>query len=183
MIARGEIVEVVGPSSSGRTSLAMSWLRAATAAGATAALVDVDHAFDAAAARRGGVALERLLWIRCEGRHDVAVRATDLLIRCPGFTMIALDCGERSARLPLTIAFRFRHALRRTGATLLIVARHRVAGAGAGLAIEVTRRHVEWTGPAAQPRRLARVASGVRVLRRRAGVRVDDLDELAWWSA
>src|SRR5436305_139603 len=57
-IARaGEITEIVGRLSSGRTSLLMAALRHATHAGAATALVDVDDAFDAVSASRAGVEL------------------------------------------------------------------------------------------------------------------------------
>src|SRR5581483_1885520 len=52
MIVKGGITEVVGPPSSGRTSLLVSWLGAVTRAGAAAALVDADQAFDPASAAR-----------------------------------------------------------------------------------------------------------------------------------
>ena len=59
-IARvGEITEIVGRLSSGRTSLLMAVLRRATHAGAATALVDVDDAFDAVSAARAGVELDR----------------------------------------------------------------------------------------------------------------------------
>jgi len=72
-------------------------LREVTAAGGTAALVDADGAFDPASAARTGVVLSRLLWVRCGGRRDAALAATDLLARCPGFVLVALDAGETAA--------------------------------------------------------------------------------------
>src|SRR5712691_2595531 len=116
-IARvGEITEIVGRLSSGRTSLLMAVLRRATHAGAATALVDVD---DAVSAARAGVELDRLLWVRCDGRRDVALRAVDLLVRCPGFTIVGLDLGEIAPRLSLTAAFRLRLAARRSRVALV----------------------------------------------------------------
>src|SRR5262245_52424524 len=91
IVRPGAITEVVGRLSSGRTSLLMACLREHTQFGAVAALVDTDQAFDPTSAARGEVDLRRLLWVRCSGRRDVALRATDLLVRCPGFALIALD--------------------------------------------------------------------------------------------
>lgn len=65
MLPAGEVVEIVGEPSSGRTSLLVSWLRAVTGRGATAALVDADGVFDPASAAASGVDLGRLLWLRC----------------------------------------------------------------------------------------------------------------------
>ena len=73
------ITEIVGELSSGRTSLMLACLRDVTVAGGTAALVDADGAFDPASAARAGVVLSRLLWVRCGGRRDAALAATDLL--------------------------------------------------------------------------------------------------------
>src|SRR5688572_25831035 len=92
-LQRGKITEIVGPLGSGRTSLLVRLLREVTMGGA-AALVDADATFDPVTAARAGVALERLLWVRCAGRRDVAVAALDLLARCPGFALVALDAGE-----------------------------------------------------------------------------------------
>src|ERR1041384_2818545 len=87
-VRAGEITEIVGRLSSGRTSLLISALRRTTRAGGAAALVDVDDAFDAVGAARAGVDLSRLLWVRCGRRRDLALRAADLHVRCPGFAGI-----------------------------------------------------------------------------------------------
>jgi hypothetical protein len=99
-IRAGRITEIVGELSSGRTSLMTACLRDVTAAGGTAALVDADGAFDPASAARTGVVLSRLLWVRCGGRRDAALAATDLLARCPGFAHAArrADVGRLAAR-------------------------------------------------------------------------------------
>src|SRR6185436_14534473 len=104
LVRAGEITEIVGRLSSGRTSLLIAALRRATRAGAAAALVDVDDVFDVAGAARAGIDLGRLLWVRCGGRRDHALRAVDLLVRCSGFAVVALDLGELAPRLPLTAA-------------------------------------------------------------------------------
>jgi hypothetical protein len=184
MIVRGEITEIVGAPSSGRTSLLVDCLREVTQRGAVAALVDTDHAFDPSTAARAGVNLRRLLWVRCGGRHDLALRVADRLVRCPGFTVVALDVGERPPRLPLTLAFRLRLAVRRSGAALLILASRRIAGPGAALAVQAVRRSLEWSGPRGAPTRLARVGTAVRLLRGRGSLRGAVPSEVTrWWTA
>jgi|GEM_PF-813853 len=170
MMIGGDITEIVGPLSSGRSSLLVAGLRDVTRAGSVAALVDVDHAFDPASAAAAGVDLRRLLWVRCGGRRRAALRAADLLARCPGFALVALDLGESPPRLPLTAAFRLRLAARRTGAALVVLASRRIAGAAAGLVLETSREAVRWGGPGAAPTRLARVETRARVVRRRGSV-------------
>ena len=61
---RGQMSEVVGARSSGRTSLLLQMLAAATARGELVALVDVLDMLDVASADAAGIDLERLLWIR-----------------------------------------------------------------------------------------------------------------------
>ena len=184
MIVRGEITEIVGRPSSGRTSLLVDCLREATGRGAVAALVDTDETFDPLAAARAGVELERLLWVRCRGRRDLALRTADLLVRCPGFTVVGLDFGERPPRIPLTVAFRLRLAVRRSGSALLILASRRIAGPGATLAVQTVRRSLEWSGPSGAPTRLARVGTDVRVLRGHGPLRsLVASGATRWWTA
>lgn len=167
LLRQGAITEIVGPLSSGRTSLFVACLRDVTRRGAVAAVVDADHAFDPVSAARAGVDLSRLLWVRCGGRRDLALRAADRLVRCPGFALIGLDLGEQAPRLPPAVAFRLKFAVERTDATLLIVGRQPVAGPGASLVVETARRGLDWAGPGPAPTRLARLLADVRVLRAR----------------
>ncbi len=167
LVRAGEIAEIVGRLSSGRTSLLVAALRRATRAGAAAALIDVDDALDAVGAARAGVELDRLLWVRCGGRRDVALRAADLLVRCPGFAIVALDLGELAPRVSLGAAFRLRLAVRRSGVAFVVLSARRIAGAGAALAVETVQAGVDWGGPARAATRLARLRSRVSVVRAR----------------
>jgi hypothetical protein len=63
-LPRGHVSELIGPASSGRTSLAWTWLGAATARGESVALVDSFDRFDPASGAACGIDLERLLWVR-----------------------------------------------------------------------------------------------------------------------
>jgi hypothetical protein len=178
LVRRAEITEIVGRLSSGRTSLFVACLAEVTAAGGMAALVDADGAFDPASAARGGVVLERLLWVRGDGRRDAALRATDVLVRCPGFTLVALDFGELPPRLPLTAAFRLKLAVRRSDVALVLVGCRRIAGAGASLAVATEGDGVEWGGPAGRPTRLARLHTRLSVARGRGAPCVPE--ERSW---
>jgi recombination protein RecA len=70
-LPRGGLSEICGPASSGRTSVLLSVLAAATRRQEACALVDTTDALDAVSAAATGVELERLLWIRCA---DVSLR-------------------------------------------------------------------------------------------------------------
>lgn len=61
----GAISEFVGPESSGRTSLALSFVAAITRVGKVGAWVDVNDELDPESAAAAGVDLARLLWVRC----------------------------------------------------------------------------------------------------------------------
>src|SRR5687768_1671157 len=63
-LPRGQVSEVVGPSSSGRTSVAWAALAAATLRGESVALIDTFDRFDPPTAHACGIQLSRLLWVR-----------------------------------------------------------------------------------------------------------------------
>jgi recA bacterial DNA recombination protein len=162
----GEITEVVGRLGSGRTSVLIRWLGDVTCAGRAAALVDTDDTFDATTAAHAGIDLRRLLWVRCGGRRDVALRATDLLVHCPGFALIALDTGEVAPRLPLTAAFRLKLAARCADTALVILGRRRIAGSSATVAIETAREALLWSGSGSRHTVLAGMRTCLHLVRR-----------------
>src|SRR5271157_1556089 len=84
-LPRGRLTEIVGPASSGRTSLLLSILAQATAREEICALVDAEDAFDPASAAAAGVRLDRLLWVRSANNAEHALKAADLLIQGGGF--------------------------------------------------------------------------------------------------
>ena len=68
-LPRGQVSEVVGPASSGRTSVAWAALAAATRRGESVALIDTFDRFDPPTAHACGIDLSRLLWVR--GQADL----------------------------------------------------------------------------------------------------------------
>ena len=72
-LPRGQVSEVVGPSSSGRTSLAWAALAAATLRGESVALIDTFDRFDPPTAHACGLELSRLLWVRGQAVSKTAV--------------------------------------------------------------------------------------------------------------
>jgi hypothetical protein len=129
------------------------------------------------------VILARVLWVRCDGRRDAALRAVDLLVRCPGFTLVALDAGESPPHLTLAAAFRWKLAVRRARTSLLVVGRRRVMGSAAELAIEARREGLVWTGPGHAPTRLDGARTRLALLRGAPGVSMDPPTDPLWWSA
>lgn len=73
-LPRGCLTEVCGPVSSGRTSLLLAVLAAATRRQEACALVDVSDAFDPLSAAMAAVNFESLLWVRCGDEQTAAER-------------------------------------------------------------------------------------------------------------
>src|SRR5262245_10424285 len=132
---RAALCELVGRRSSGRTAILYAALARALAAGEAAALVDVGGGLDPRRARAAGIALSRLLWIRCAA--DTAAKAADLVLGAGGFDLIALDLGDERPRLPTAGWIRFKHGAEKQGTTLLVSAPARAAGACAAAVVEL----------------------------------------------
>jgi hypothetical protein len=181
LLRQGAMTELVGALSSGRTSVLTLCLRAATRRGLVA-LVDVDHAFDPVSAAAAGVDLRRVLWVRGEGRRRDALKAVDLLARCPGFALVALDVGESPPRLSLGSAFRLRLAARRSGVAVLVVGARRVVGGAASLSVQTRRDRLAWVGPSLMPRRLAGMCTGLQVVRKQGAPGPTEIERF-WWTA
>jgi hypothetical protein len=145
-LPRGCLTEICGPASSGRTTLLLAALAAATQRGECCVLVDASDALDPQSAAAAGVELDRLLWVRCgenspEKSLEQLLRATDLLLESGGFGLIALDLGDlppqTARRIPLTTWFRFRRAVEHTLTVLLAVERQSIAGSCSSLLIKL----------------------------------------------
>lgn len=149
-LPRGCLTEIFGPASSGRTSLLISILAAATERQEMCALVDAEDCFDPISAEAAGVRLDRLLWIRCGHNAEHALKAADLLTQGGGFGLVALDLGDtppRTARrISLTSWFRLRRAVENTPTVLLTVAQQPNAKTCAALMLECKRERVTWSG-------------------------------------
>lgn len=147
---RGRISEITGPRSSGRTGLLHALLAASTGQGESCALVDALDSFDPCSAEAVGVKLEKLLWIRCKGNAEYALRAADLLIHAGGFGVVALDLIEAKprdlARIPATAWFRFRRAVEPTPTVLLVLADRPLTKSCAAQRISLPSRKPVFTG-------------------------------------
>src|ERR1017187_2524458 len=139
-LPRGCLTEIIGPASSGRTSLLVSILAEATAREEVCALVDAEDSFDPASAAAAGVRLPRLLWVRCSHNAEHALKAADLLIQGGGFGLVAMDLGdtppESARRISLTSWFRLRRGVEHTPTVLVTGGRQSNARTCASLALE-----------------------------------------------
>ncbi|MCU4157067.1 recombinase RecA [Carboxylicivirga sp. A043] len=87
---RGRIIEIYGPESSGKTTLAIHAIAEAQKAGGIAAFIDAEHAFDRFYAEKLGVDLENLL-ISQPDNGEQALEIADQLIRSSAIDIIVID--------------------------------------------------------------------------------------------
>jgi len=161
----GRLSEIVGPRSSGASSLLLALVARITTSGGQVAFVDGMDALDPASAAAAGVDLSALLWVKCGGRLRVALSAADLLVRCPGFALVVLDLDELGP-MPASAHMRLQRAVE-GGDTILITrsARHR-EGSPASLVLATRRLAPRWMG--LRPlTRLAGLRSEVSIFRSR----------------
>jgi len=89
-IPRGRVIEIYGPESSGKTTLAMHTIAEAQKAGGMAAFIDAEHAFDKAYAEKLGIDTENLL-ISQPDNGEQALEIAEHLIRSGAIDIIVID--------------------------------------------------------------------------------------------
>ena len=89
-VPRGRIVEIYGPESSGKTSLALHIVAEAQRNGGLAAFIDAEHALDPIYARAIGVDVDELL-ISQPDTGEQALEITDMLIRSGALDVVVID--------------------------------------------------------------------------------------------
>jgi recombination protein RecA len=125
---RGRIIEIYGPESSGKTTLALHTVAEVQKAGGVAAFVDAEHALDPVYARKLGVDLENLL-ISQPDTGEQALEITDTLVRSGAVDVLVIDSvaalvpkaeieGEMGDSLPGLQARLMSQALRKLTATI-----------------------------------------------------------------
>ena len=89
-LPRGRIVEIYGPESSGKTTLALHVIAEAQKAGGTCAIVDAEHALDPSYARKLGCDVDELL-ISQPDAGEQALEITDTLVRSGALDVVVVD--------------------------------------------------------------------------------------------
>ena len=179
---RGELSEIHGPLSSGRTGLLLGLLARTTRSGALAALVDPLDRFDPVSAAGAGLALARLLWLRGprgggeDPRPKALAEATAAVTTLAGsglFEVVVLDLAgvpdRERRRLPATTWIRLQRTVGDMETALLLVADGHVAVGPGGAALALAPRGPKWSTPPGPGRLLsslgARVSAGRHMLR------------------
>lgn len=149
-IPRGTLTEIAGPVSSGRTSLLYTLLAAVSSKQEFCALLDVEDTFDPESASAAGVLLSQVLWVRCGGNVEHALKAADMLAQAGGFGLVAIDMGDVPVktvhRIPLAGWFRLRYAVKDTRTALVVVARQIHAHSCSIVKIKLRQSRVSWGG-------------------------------------
>ncbi|KAF0116415.1 MAG: recombination protein RecA [Rhodospirillaceae bacterium] len=89
-LPRGRIVEIYGPESSGKTTLALHAIAEAQKRGGTCAFIDAEHALDAGYARKLGVNLDELLLSQPDAGEQ-ALEICDTLVRSGAIDVVVVD--------------------------------------------------------------------------------------------
>ncbi|MEO6729538.1 MAG: recombinase RecA [Candidatus Dojkabacteria bacterium] len=89
-VPRGRIIEIYGPESSGKTTLALSILAEAQKAGGTAAFIDAEHAFDSEYAKKLGINTDVLL-VSQPDYGEQALEILETLLRSGAVDIIVVD--------------------------------------------------------------------------------------------
>jgi len=166
---RGELSELCGPMSSGRTSVLVSTMAAATSRGEVVGLIDSIDRFDPAMAAAAGVDVSRVLWVRGPSVTSMAergsaanaadaivrraLRAADLIVRAGGFGVVALDLADvpltSMRRVAASSWLRLAHANEGRDTVCLLLADAPMARSPRGWSVRLTAR-ARWTGNSAQ---------------------------------
>ena len=127
-LPRGRVVEIYGPESSGKTTLALHAVAEIQKKGGVAAYVDAEHALDPGYARKLGVDIDELL-ISQPDTGEQALEITDTLVRSGGVDVVVIDSvaaltpkaeleGEMGDQLPGLQARLMSQALRKLTASI-----------------------------------------------------------------
>ena len=179
-LPRGHLSELAGPCSSGRMTLLLQLIAAATRRGEIAAFVDTFDRLDVASAAAAGVDLDRFLWIRGSTAHcrlpaadvhdrviDRALKALNLVLQAGGFGVVAIDLTEvppAGLRLiPYTTWPRVQRVIEGSDTACVLLTEAPLARSAGGLTVSLAGRST-WAGASDRSRRLQGIDVRVRVV-------------------
>jgi recombination protein RecA len=169
-LTRGHLSEIIGPRSSGRTTLLCRMLAAAADRGEVAALVDTCNRFDPASAGAAGLDLSKLLWVRDTGDPCRALKAVNLVLQAGGFGLVAFDVADVHAaalrRFPYTTWMRMARVIEGSQTVAIVLASDHLARSPAGvtIALEPGQSCARWTGESDRARLLQAIDMRTRVV-------------------
>ena len=167
-LPRGKVVEIAGRASTGRFSMVLAAIAAATSAGEAAALIDLGDNLDPQIAEAIGVDLRRLLWIRPHMMKQ-AVMSVEM-ITATGFQLVALDAGShpiRGHRAPDAAWVRLARSAETHGAAMLISTPYPLTGTASEAVVSAHNAHAKWSGRGKSPRLLIGIESKLTLKKHR----------------
>lgn len=189
-LPRGQLSELAGPRSSGRVTLLLQMMAAATARGEIVALVDTLDRLDVASAAAAGIDLSRLLWIRGQeiagragpfgpadhfGRPaspadralDRALKALNLVLQAGGFGVVVLDLADvplaAMRQIPFNTWMRVQRVIEGSDTACVLLASEPLARSAGGLTVTLAGR-ATWVGTSDRSRRLSGIDVRARVV-------------------
>jgi hypothetical protein len=172
-LPRGQVSEFAGPHSSGRTTLLLHLLGAATRCGEITALIDTCDRLDVTDAAAAGIDLDRLLWIRGEPGPldrvvDRALKALTLVLQAGGFALVAIDLADIPARVlksvPFTTWLRVQRVIEGSDTACLLIGPEPLARSAGGLTLTFEGQ-TQWDAAAAgRARRLTGLQTRMRIV-------------------
>lgn len=149
-LLRGSLTEFVGEASAGKTSLTLMLLHALTQNGEICSVVDVAGSFNPHAAKKSGVTLENLLWIRCGGHIENAFKAIDYLVQAGNFGLIWLNLNTASFEdlhlIPSSYWYRFRTKVKGSQTLLVVTAKKSLLGSASSQSFSLEKSEIVWSG-------------------------------------
>ena len=180
-LPRGQLSELSGPCSSGRMTLLLQLMAAATRRDEIVALIDTCDRLDVATALAAGVDFDRLLWVRGQASErtaqsalttveravDHALKALNLVLQAGGFGVVAIDLVDVAPavlrRLPFTTWMRVQRAIEGRDTACVLLASEPLARSAGGLTLSLAGR-ASWAGAACRSWRLERLDISTRVI-------------------
>lgn len=179
-LPRGQLSEISGPRSSGRMTLLLQLLAAATQRGEVVALVDTFDRLDVSSAIAAGIDLTRLLWIRGqaivatdsatdlrERTTDRALKALNLVLQAGGFALVAIDLADvpmtALRRMPFTTWLRIQRVIEGSDTACLLTTPEPLARSAGGLTLALDGQ-TAWCGSSDRSRRVAGLDVTVRIV-------------------
>lgn len=142
---RGRLIEITGPASSGRTSLALSVLAQLTISGEFTSWIEIGDALDPLSAATAGVVLEHVLWIKASSLTE-SFRTAERVIREGCFALLLIDiCGSKSP-ISNAVWLRLRRHAMRFNTCLVVLGGSRSSVNFSDLVIELQHAQPCFTG-------------------------------------
>ncbi|MFV0390168.1 MAG: hypothetical protein ACK5NT_15610 [Pyrinomonadaceae bacterium] len=149
-LLRGSTVEFAGATSTGKTGYVNAILAKLTNDGEVCAVIDTSDSFDPVSANAAGVVPENLLWVRCGGDIESAMKSGDLLLQAKGFGAVWINFGRLSqgslSYVPNSFWYRFRTLVKGSPTLLLVTAKYPVMGSAAQHSYAFSATKCVWKG-------------------------------------